>query len=346
MTIENMQLLSIDDNQTNLLIIESYTKSLHIQTYSYLCPEKALESCKEKEYDLIIIDYMMPKMDGLEFIQKFRKTNMDTPIIMLTAVNEDMELQINALNYGANDFLHKPINPASFKARVTNMLNLRKSQLLLKDKALLLQEEVNTATKTLKEREHETLEVLGRCAMTKDADTGAHVDRVGNYCKILAKLAGLDEIQQDIIYHSAPLHDIGKIGITDQILRKPGKLTWDEFEEMKEHAKRGYKILKNSKSIYLKQGGIIAHTHHERYDGTGYPQGLRGEEIPIFGRITAIVDVFDSLTSVRSYKEAWSFEAACDLLVEEKNKHFDPVLVDLFMNNIHEFKKIFKNENN
>ena len=333
MNIENMKIISIDDNKTNLLIIESYAKLLSLKIDSFTEPKEALISIESCEYDLVIVDYMMPDIDGLEFIKRFRENNTDTPIIMLTAVGDDMQLQIKALEYGANDFLSKPINAPAFKARIINMLKLRKSQLLLKDKALLLQEEVDKATFRLKESEQEILQMLGKTAEYKDPETNAHTQRVAHYCKLLTKAYGLDEELQDIIYYASPFHDIGKIGIPDRILLKAGKLDDDEYNIMKKHSQIGYEILKGSKSKYLKAGGVIAYNHHEKYDGSGYPNGLKGENIPIFGRITAIADVFDALTSNRPYKKAWSIDEAFDLLLEEKEKHFDPVLVDLFIKN-------------
>jgi putative two-component system response regulator len=341
MNIEGMKLISIDDNKNNLLIIESYANSMSINIDSFLNPLEAIEALKSAEYDLMIVDYMMPELNGLELIEQFRKTNTDTPIIMLTAVGDDMDLQINALELGANDFLSKPINAAAFKARIINMLKLRKAQLMLKDRAYHLQEEVDKAVYKLQEREHETLQILGKSAEYKDPETKAHTVRVAHYCKVLARLAGLNEKFQDIVFYASPFHDLGKIGIPDAILLKPGKLDEDEFAIMKTHASIGYEILKDSKSEYLKAGGIISYNHHEKYDGTGYPNGLEGEQIPILGRITAVVDVFDALTSTRPYKKAWSLEDACDLLVKEKGKHFDPHLVDLFIDNFSEFKVIY-----
>lgn len=333
MNIENMKIISIDDNKTNLLIIESYAKLLSLKIDSFTEPKEALISIESCEHDLVIVDYMMPDIDGLEFIKRFRENNTDTPIIMLTAVGDDMQLQIKALEYGANDFLSKPINAPAFKARIINMLKLRKSQLLLKDKALLLQEEVDKATFRLKESEQEILQMLGKTAEYKDPETNAHTQRVAHYCKLLTKAYGLDEELQDIIYYASPFHDIGKIGIPDRILLKAGKLDDDEYNIMKKHSQIGYEILKGSKSKYLKAGGVIAYNHHEKYDGSGYPNGLKGENIPLFGRITAIADVFDALTSNRPYKKAWNIDEAFNLLLEEKEKHFDPILVDLFIKN-------------
>lgn len=333
MNLENMKILSIDDNKTNLLIIESYAKALDLKIESFLNPLEALESSLSYEYDLVIVDYMMPEMDGLEFIKKFREKYEEIPIIMLTAVGDDMKLQIKALEYGANDFLSKPINSPAFKARIINMLKLRKSQLLLKNEALLLQDEVEKATLRLRESEQEILQMLGKSAEYKDPETNAHTQRVAHYCKLLARVYGLDESLQDVIFYASPFHDLGKIGIPDSILLKPGKLDEDEFLIMKKHCQIGYEILKGSKSKYLKAGGVIAYNHHEKYDGSGYPNGLSGESIPIFGRITSIADVFDALTSSRPYKNAWKIEEAFALLEKEKGLHFDPKLVDLFIEN-------------
>lgn len=341
MDLTNMKILSVDDNKTNLLIVESYAKNLNLQIKSFLNPLEALESSFSEIYDLVIVDYMMPEIDGLEFIKRFRENDSEIPIIMLTAVNDDLDLQIKALEFGANDFLGKPINSASFKARIINMLKLRKQQHLLKDKALLLQVEVEIATKRLIESEHEVLQMLGKTAEYKDPETNAHTQRVAHYCKLLAKAYGLDESLQDVIFYASPFHDIGKIGIPDEILLKPSKLTQDEFDVMKKHSQIGYEILKDSKNKYLKAGGVIAYSHHEKYDGTGYPNGLVGENIPIFGRITAIADVFDALTSIRPYKTPWSIDDAFNLLIREKGLHFDPKLVDLFIENEKEVLKIY-----
>lgn len=338
--IAGMKILSVDDNQNNLTIVEVLTRALHVDTKSYLHPQEALEVFNS-QFDLVLVDYMMPNINGLEFIEKIRQQDKEVPIIMITAAGDDKQLHVNALQAGANDFLTKPIDAASFQARITNTLMLRRSHLLLQDKAKLLESEVRKITQTIIDREHETLQILGQAAEYKDPETGAHIERVAHYSKTLAKLHGESEQFQDTIFYASPFHDIGKISIADKILLKPGKLDEDEFETMKTHAMLGYKLLKNSQSAYLKAGSIIALNHHEKYDGTGYPNGLKGENIPLLGRITAIADVFDALTSQRPYKKAWSFEEATTFLQEEKNRHFDPVLVDLFIEHLEEFKKIY-----
>ena len=340
MNTKGMKVLSIDDDVKTLLIIESCIKPLSLDVYSFEDPEKALLSSESIEYDLVVVDYLMPKLNGLEFIEAFRKHSRDVPIIMITAVEDDMSLQVKALKLGANDFLTKPINSAVLQARVQNTLKLRKAQLLINDKAFLLEEEVEKAIKLLKANEQETLGILGKTAEYRDPSTSAHAVRVAHYCKVLAKAAGLSEKIQETVYYASSFHDLGKIGIADTILLKKGKLDEDEYEIMKRHPTIGYEILKDSKSEYLKAGATISHSHHEKFDGSGYPLGLSGENIPILGRIVAVADVFDALTSVRPYKKGWSVEDACQLLIEEKGKHLDPRLIDLFMKNLDEIKSI------
>jgi response regulator RpfG family c-di-GMP phosphodiesterase len=189
-------------------------------------------------------------------------------------------------------------------------------------------------------REYEALNVLGKAAEYKDPETGAHIIRVGLISRLLAKASGEDEESQNLIYYAAPLHDIGKLGIPDSIILKPGKLTNEEFEIIKTHTLIAFEILKDTESKFLQAGATISLTHHEKYNGKGYPYALKGEDIPLFGRIAGLVDVFDALLSKRAYKEPWPFEKAVDLVKSEKNQHFDPVIVDTFIEKIDEVKVI------
>jgi len=341
MDIRGMKIISVDDNINNLLMVEVHGKSLGVVIDSYQDPMEAYNQVVTTEYDMVIIDYMMPGMDGLEFIKEFRKIDQNTPIIMITAVGDNEEIHMRALQLGATDFLKKPINGTLFRLRVRNLLELKKSQQLIEDRAKLLEAEVKKATRNILEGEFETLSVVGKTAEYKDPETGEHIHRVSGYALILAKAYELNEELQDIIVNAAPLHDIGKVGIPDKILLKPGKLEPDEWEIMKTHPLIGYEILKKAKSKYLNAGAVIAFTHHEKYDGSGYPKGLKGENIPIMGRIVAIADVFDALTTKRPYKEAWTFEDALAKLVLEKGRHFDPILVDLFIQNKFEVRQIY-----
>ncbi|MEZ4693308.1 MAG: response regulator [Aliarcobacter sp.] len=341
MNFKSMKIVSIDDNENNLFLIESICTKMELQVRSFSEPLEALMYVLQNQVDMILIDYMMPNLNGLEFIEEYRKKIKNVPIIMITAAGDDENIHKRAFELGANDFLSKPVNSVIFKARTINLLTNYQNQILLEDKAKLLEKEVEKATENLLKREHETLTILGKTAEYKDPETASHVARVAYYSKLLAKGYGLSEKEQDILFYSAPFHDLGKIGIEDKILLKPSKLTNEEFETMKKHPKIGYEILKNSQSEYLQAGAIIALTHHEKINGSGYPNGLKGDDIHIFGRIVAIADVFDALTSFRPYKQAWSFEDAVNYLQEKSGKEFDTKLVEIFINNIDEVTVIY-----
>jgi putative two-component system response regulator len=337
----DMTVISVDDNTINLLLIEALAKELGIEVKSFLGAKEALKYMQAHKYDIILTDYMMPEMHGIEFIKEIRAINPDIPIVMITAISDDNLLKLEALEAGATEFLNKPLSPTEFQARLMNLIKLRKAQLMLQDKALFLEEEVRKAVKLVEDREHEALYVLGRASEYKDLETAQHINRVASYSLLIVKAMGGNEYEQKLIKYSAPLHDVGKIGIPDHILTKPGIYTADEFEIMKRHPLIGYEMLKEGKSPYLKSGAEIALTHHEKYNGTGYPYGLKGENIPLHGRILAIADVFDALTSNRPYKEAWPFEKAIDLLMREKGEHFDPKLVDIFVANVEKVREIY-----
>lgn len=339
--ISGMNILSVDDNNCNLMIIEAYAQKLGLNIDSYQNPREAIVAFQNNSYDIIIVDYMMPDMDGIEFIQIIRRINTYIPIVMITAADKDSTLQQNALEIGATDFLNKPLNGGIFKARITNLLQMYKSMSYASNKADTLKFEVQKATQELNEREKETLITLSKLSEYKDPETTKHVIRVANYSKIMAKAYGLSEQMQDIIFNSAPLHDIGKIGIPDSILLKPDRLIPHEWELMKTHSRLGYELLKDSKSPYLYAGAIIALSHHEKYDGSGYPSGLKSNSIPLYGRIVAIADVFDALCSPRPYKESWSFNDSFNYIIEHKGSHFDPKCVDNFVASKSEITEIF-----
>lgn len=341
MNVQDMRIVSIDDNKNNLFLIEAICTDMGLNVKSFSDSLAALVYCLQNDIDMILIDYMMPNLNGLQFIEEFRKNKKHIPIVMITAVGDDEDVHKMAFDLGANDFLNKPVNAIVFQARILNLLTIHKNRLLLEDRAKLLQREVESATKNLLSREHETLEILGKTAEYKDPETGSHVARVARYSKLLAKEYGLSTKDQEIIFYAAPFHDLGKIGIEDKILLKPGKLDEEEFKTMKNHAQIGYEILKNSNSEYLQAGAIIALTHHEKWNGEGYPNALKGEDIHVFGRIVAIADVFDALTSFRPYKKAWSFEEALNYLEERSGKDFDPKMVEIFKTHIDEVKHIF-----
>ena len=324
--------LIVDDNLTNLTLFRHLLKKIDdVESVSFDEPLKALEWCTTNEPDLVLLDYMMPEMDGLEFIQHFKEIEeyKDVPIIVITADTEN-EVRHKALNLGAQDFLNKPIDKVEFLARIKNLLTLRESQQALANRADWLDKEVKKATAELRSREKEMVLRLSKAAEHRDPETGQHLIRMSNYARLIARELGLSEEQQELILEAAPMHDIGKVATPDAILLKQGKLTDDEFIIMKQHAANGYNILADSDSILIRMAAIMALTHHEKFDGNGYPRGLKGESIPIYGRIVAVADVFDALTSSRPYKKAWSLEDATKFLKDNSGIHFDPQCVEAF----------------
>ncbi len=341
MNVDGMKILSISKNKEELLLIEGYARSLSLESEGFHDPDEAFASSKNTAYDLIIVDYETPQPNAVDFIKSFRQNISRTvPIIILLATEEGQEIQVKALHAGAHDFLMRPLHTSLFQSRVFNTLKLKKAQSLLDGELSLLEEEVKNATEGLKQNEHEALKMLALAAEYKEHESGGHILRVSHYCKLLAKATGLNEKIQDVIFHASALHDLGKVGVSQNILCKPKTLEEDEVELMKHHARLGYDLLKYAKSEYLKAGAVISYSHHERFDGSGYPIGLSGDTIPLPGRIVAIADAFDAMTTKRAYKEQVSIEDACTVLKEEKGKHFDPDLVDLFLQNMDEVRSI------
>lgn len=340
MKFEDLNIISIDDNENNLFLIEAICEDMNLNVKSFSNPLDALVYSLKNKVDMILIDYMMPILNGLEFIEEFRVHKKNVPIIMITAAGDE-DIHKSAFELGANDFLSKPINTVLFQARVQNLLSDYQNRMLLEDKAKLLEQEVIKATKKLIDKEHETLKILGKTAEYKDPETASHIARVAHYSKMLAREYGLSEKEQDLIYYAAPFHDLGKVGIEDKILLKPARLDDEELTIMQNHSMIGYDILKDAKSDYLQAGAIIALSHHEKYDGSGYPSKLKGEDIHIYGRIVAVADVFDALTSQRPYKKAWEIDEAMNFLKENSAKHFDPKLVDIFITNKEEVLSIY-----
>ncbi len=327
------KVLIIDDSEINLTLIRALVIKLgECEPVLFDNPVKALEWCRSNEPDLVIVDYMMPEMDGLRFIAGFRALHGRTeiPVLMITA-NDQKDVRYEALLGGANDFLTKPIDRIEFSARVRNMLALRTGQKFLADRAAHLANEVAERTREIRDRERELIYRISRAAEFRDPETGAHIQRMAHYSEIIARGLDLDAATCNLILRAAPMHDVGKIGIRDHILLKPGRLTPQEFEIMKQHATLGYELLKDSGSEILQAGAEIALAHHEKYDGSGYPRGLKGSAIPLFGRIVAVADVFDALTSERPYKKAWSLDDAMRFLEDGRGSHFDPLCVEAFL---------------
>lgn len=322
----------IDDVQINLTLLWHLVKRLDgYDSISFLNPLKALDWCSKNPYELIIVDYMMPEINGIEFIKRLKDypNTQGIPVLMVTA-NEHIDVRYQALEAGASDFLNKPIDKTEFTIRVKNMLALHDTQRKLANKADWLAEEVRKAVQEIRAREDELIHRLSKAAEYRDPETGSHIKRMSWYSKHIATQLGFPVAEQELILEAAPMHDIGKVGIPDAILLKPEKLTDTEFFFMKEHTKIGFEILDGSASCLMRVGAQIALSHHEKYDGSGYPYGLKGEEIPIYGRIIAVADVFDALTSARPYKKAWPIEKAVAFLKDNSGKHFDPACIEAF----------------
>lgn len=322
----------VDDSEINLVLFGALVGKLggcHAKLFRE--PTAGLVWCLEHTPDLVVVDYMMPEIDGIEFISRLRAEPRmaDVPMLMITA-NEDREVRHHALRAGATDFLTKPVDHVEFSTRVRNMLALSNSHKKLADRAAWLAEEVAKATEAVHAREQELLFRMSRAAEFRDPETGAHIQRMALYSRLIAQGLGLSDSELQQIFQAAPMHDIGKIGIPDHILLKPGRLTPEEFDVMKQHALIGFELLKDSESTVLQTGALIAVSHHEKFDGSGYPYGVSADAIPLFGRIVAVADVFDALTSTRSYKPAWSLDEAAVYLREQSGKHFDPACVDAF----------------
>lgn len=350
-------LLAVDDTLANIDVVKGVLAQDYI-VQAALNGKVALKIIEKRKPDLILLDIMMPEMDGYEVCQilKSQESTKDIPIIFLTAkIQEDDETKGLAL--GAVDYITKPISPAILKERVKNHLILQESKALLARQNEVLEERIVERTSQLSELQDVAMVAMGALAESRDPETGNHIRRTQRYVKALAiEVAKHDEykafLTPDVItslYKSAPLHDIGKVGIPDDILLKPGKLTDEEFETMKLHTTYGRDALAAAEQsmdcadnflIFAKE---IAYSHQEKWDGSGYPEGLSGLDIPLPARLMAVADVYDALISKRVYKPAFSHEKATDIITEGRGSHFEPLLVDCFLDILDEFKEIAKN---
>src|SRR3954469_12905197 len=323
----------VDDQSTGRAILEQVVRGLdeRVVVEGFARPVDAVVWAARHVCDLVLVDYMMPEMDGIEFVKRLRALPgyEHVPIVMIT-VHDDRKVRYAALDAGITDFLTKPIDARECLARCRNLLTLRRQQLALEDRRRLLEHMVADATREVREREKETRLRPRRAGEFRDEETGYHLIRMSRYSRLIANAIGLEGGETETIELAAPLHDIGKIGIPDQILLKPGKLDEPEFEVMRRHAVIGHEILKGSASKYVRMGALIALGHHERYDGSGYPNGLVGDHVPLHARIVAVADVYDALTSVRPYKKAWPSDEAFAYVDSQSGRHFDPRMVAAF----------------
>lgn len=342
-TVEGYDVVVVDDDEASgdfLACVVSEVEGAEVRTFQN--PLEVLAELPGRCPDLVITDNHMPELSGIELVQHFRADPICPRIpIMVVTADLQQESRSQALEAGANDFLTKPVDHVEVRMRVVNMLGLREGQRSAERRAEWLQSEVALATAEIVAREEETILSLARAVEYRDWETGSHIVRMARYSKLIAEVLGeVSGVLPGQIYKAAPLHDVGKIGVPDKVLLKPGKLTKAEVKLVQAHAEIGHEILGDCRGKILALASEIALTHHEHFDGSGYPQGLAGEDIPLSGRIVAVADVFDALSSKRPYKKAWTLNKAFAYVREQSGKHFDPACVAAFDQCEDEVRKI------
>jgi putative two-component system response regulator len=340
------EVLIVDDQEVDVLLLERMLRGAgYVSITSTRDPAEVCELHRKNRYDLILLDLQMPAMDGFQVMEGLKELEPDgyCPVLVITAQPAH---KLRALQAGAKDFISKPLELTEVLARIHNMLEVRLLHKELQNYNDVLEQRVRERTTDLQESYSETIFTVMRAAEQKDEGTGYHVQRISYYCVELVRKLGLDQELVDKIFFASAMHDIGKIGIPDHILLKPGALSPDEWEVMKRHTTIGAKILGSGKSPYLKMGAKIALNHHEHWDGGGYPNGKRGEVIPLAARIMTICDVYDSLRSKRSYKPAFDHLKAMDIITHgdgsTKPEHFDPAILAAFRQHHQSFRDIFE----
>lgn len=345
------RILVVDDEATMRRLLEKLLKMEGYEVVLASTGEQALAEVFARGADTVLLDMRMPGMSGLDVCRQLRAhpRTVHTPVVFITAVN-DRDLRRKGMEAGADDFLSKPFDEVELLARIRNSVRVKlyydnleqqkdRLERAVAERTAALHEAVARLTQTqseLRASQEETIYRLSRAAEFRDDETGQHLQRMSRYCQLIGKKIGLDERTCELLRIASPMHDVGKLGIPDRILLKPGRLTPDEFLVMKTHAEIGFRILNGSDAAPLKMAATIAYTHHEKWDGNGYPRGLAGDAIPLPGRIAAIADVFDALTSARPYKPAWKLEDAIELVRKSSGTHFDPTLAGVFLGNLDE----------
>ena len=340
--INDCMVLLVDDTKSNVDVLVHALKDIYKLGVT-LNGEDAIRFAEKKQPDLILLDIVMPGIDGFEVCRRLKEKldTKDIPIIFITAM-DDLSHKTKGFDFGAVDYITKPFDITEVKARVKTHLTLKLAQEALKNQNIILEEMVQERTAELRKAQIEVISRLGKAAEYRDQDTGTHINRMSRYCRLMGKALGLSREEYDRLDLASTMHDVGKIGISDNILLKPGKLDVKEWEFMMTHTQIGEKLLSGGSSQLLEVARIIAMTHHEKWDGTGYHQKLKGTDIPLTGRIVCICDVFDALISRRPYKEPWPVEHAIEEIRRGSGIFFDPELVEVFLSLEPEIRKIME----
>jgi putative two-component system response regulator len=327
------RILVVDDTESHVILLRKILKGAgYLSVATTTNPEEAVALYKEFQPDLLVLDLHMSPIGGFEILDQLKAVEPEdsyVPALMMTALN-DPDVLVRALERGARDFLNKPFERFEALTRIRNMLEVRLLHQRVRDQNRVLEDNVTARTREIRETRLEVIRRLGRAAEYRDNETGMHIIRMSLAASILGRAVGLTVEQCELLLNASPMHDIGKIGIPDRILLKPGPLDADEWAIMKKHPTIGAELLSGGGSELMQMAETIAHCHHEKFDGTGYPRGLEGEQIPLAARIVAVCDVFDALLSKRPYKAPWTVDAALAELDKRAGSHFDPRLVEKF----------------
>ena len=350
--IREASVLVVDDKQDNIDVLMQMLVNHGFTNISAITdPREAEPMYRATAFDLVLLDIRMPHLDGYQVMERIKAVEQNgTPNVMVLTAQTDRETKYKALDMGVRDFLYKPFDQLEAMARIRNMIEthllhheVRRQSEIIHHQNVVLEHRVHQRTQELEDTRLEVVRRLGRAAEYKDNETGLHVVRMSKICKILACAVGMSADDCELLLNASPMHDIGKIGVPDHILTKPGKLDDMEWAAMKKHALMGCEIIGNHPSPLLRMARVVALTHHERWDGGGYPNGLSGEDIPLVGRICALADVFDALTSERPYKQGWSVTEAVDYIKQQSGKQFDPQLVEKFLTHLPQITSIHDN---
>ena len=332
----SVKIVIVDDQASARTMLRHILEDIspELEVLDFGDSEEALAWSEANRPDLVLLDYRMPSIDGLEFARRFRRSlsNRDVPIVLVTVVGDEPIRQA-ALDAGVIDFLVKPVRPRELRARCRNLLQLRQQSESIKQRALSLEQRLLSSMHEVEERERETLSRLARAIEYRDSGTSAYLERMAHVAGLIAEGLGMPEDEVRLIELAAPLHDIGKIAIPDEVLLKPGPLDAQQVSVMRRHPRIGHELLGGSQNRFIQVGALIALRHHERFDGSGYPDGLVGDEIPIEARIVAVADVFDALISPRPYKGPWTIDDALAYLKEQSGRLFDPQCVQALVDN-------------